>query len=202
LDEVVVDQPRVWQAALETAIELMLAMPEFRAQMSEEHIRETPARFVRSFEEYFAGLTEDPEEVLRRGFAKGDYDEMVLVRDIRFASHCGHHLVPFLGKVHFGYLPARRIVGLSKIPRLIEVYARRPQVQEQLASQIVDTFQKVVQPSGCGVVIEALHLCMAVRGVRKETAITRTTALRGSFKKASVKAEFLNAVADSRGGLL
>lgn len=187
-----------WQKELESAIECMLAGDEFQQQMSEEHIRETPARFVRSFEEYFAGLKEDPEEVLRKGFAAGKYDEMVIVRDIHFASTCAHHLVPFLGHVHFGYLPATQIVGLSKIPRLVEVYARRPQVQEQFASQIVDTFQKIVQPAGCGVVIDGLHLCMAIRGIKKETAITRTTALRGSFKETAVKAEFLGAVGEIR----
>ena len=191
-----------WQSMLGLAIESMVSQPEFRAQMSEEHIRDTPKRFVQSFEEYFSGLKGDPEEILRKGFAPGSYDEMVMVRDIRFASLCAHHLVPFIGKVHFGYLPSRRIVGLSKIPRLVEIYARRPQVQEQLASQIVETFQNVVEPLGCGVVIEALHLCMAIRGVRKETAVTRTTALKGAFKEPSLKAEFLNAVADSHGGLL
>ena len=191
-----------WQQALEEAVAFMLSTPRFVDNMAEEHIKDTPKRFVQSFEEYFSGLNSNPEEILRKGFAPGSYDEMVMVRDIRFASLCAHHLVPFIGKVHFGYLPARRIVGLSKIPRLVEVYARRPQVQEQLASQIVETFQKVVEPLGCGVVIEALHLCMAIRGVRKETAVTRTTALKGAFKEPSLKAEFLNAVADSRGGLL
>lgn len=191
-----------WREALQGAVECMLSQDEFKRQMAEEHIKETPVRFVKSLDEYFWGLKQDPEEILRKGFAPGNYDEMVLVRDIRFASLCAHHLLPFTGRIHFGYLPARRIVGLSKIPRLVEVYARRPQVQEQLASQIVDTFQKVVKPAGCGVVIEALHLCMAIRGVRKETAITRTTALRGIFKDPSTKTEFLNAVADSKRDLL
>jgi len=191
-----------WGADLELAISRMLASPLYAAQMSRDHVRETPMRFVKAFCEYFKGLQEDPVAILKRGFQCREYDEMVVVQDIQFASMCAHHLVPFFGRVHFGYLPNKRIVGLSKIPRLVDVFAHRPQVQEQLTCQVVDTFQKVVKPRGCGVVIEALHLCMAIRGVRKETAVTRTTALRGVFRKVATKAEFLNSVSREIGRLI
>jgi len=190
---------RTWQEALEWAITGMMTASKFSAHISEDHVRDTPKRFVKAFEEYFSGLDQDPEEVLRRGFEVGKYDEMVFVKNISFVSFCAHHLSPFFGKVHFAYLPDKKIVGLSKIPRLIEVYSKRPQVQEQLTAQVVDTFQKVVTPKGCGTVIEALHLCMSIRGVKKDQAITRTTALRGCFKKDSVKREFLDGVKGERG---
>ena len=190
-----------WQEALEWAITGMLTSYEFSNNISSDHRRDTPKRFVKAFEEYFCGLKQDPEEVLHRGFEVGNYDEMVTVKNISFVSFCAHHLVPFAGKVHFAYLPNKQIVGLSKIPRLVEVYAKRPQVQEQLTTQIVDTFQKVVNPRGCGVVIEALHLCMAIRGIKKDQAITRTTALRGCFKKESTKREFLGGIKGENGWL-
>lgn len=183
-----------WQGQLHHAIALMLAEPEFQKSMSVEHVNDTPRRFVEAFQEYFSGLKQNPEEVLRTGFEPGNYDEMIYVRNVRFTSFCAHHLSPFIGKVHFAYLPSRKIIGLSKIPRLIEIYSRRPQVQEKLSAEIVDTFQRIVQPKGCGVVIEAVHLCMTIRGVRKEEAETRTTALTGVFRDSAVKSEFLDGI--------
>lgn len=183
-----------WQEDLTNAVRKMLESNEFRSSIAEEHVRDTPGRFVASLAEYFWGLKQDPKEILARSFSQGTYDEMVTVRDIRFVSFCAHHLVPFLGKVHFAYLPAERIVGLSKIPRLVEVFARRPQVQEKLTVEIADTFQQQLAPRGCGVVVDAVHLCMAIRGVKKEGAVTRTTALRGCFSNGSSKHEFLETV--------
>ena len=188
-----------WQEALEWAITGMLTAQEFSSNIAEGHVRDTPKRVVKAFEEYFSGLRQDPEEILKRGFEVGEYDEMVYVKNISFVSFCAHHLAPFIGKVHFAYLPRTQIVGLSKIPRLVEAYSKRPQVQEKLTAEIVDTFYKVVQPRGCGVVVEALHLCMAIRGVKKDQTITRTTALRGCFKNPETKNEFLDGVKGERG---
>jgi GTP cyclohydrolase IA len=188
-----------WEDNLEYALWQMLVHmcptdPESEVGIGQEHIHGTPKRVVAAFKEYFSGVHQDPEEVLRQGFEPGPYDAMIFVKNIGFTSFCAHHLIPFIGKVHFAYLPAQRIVGLSKIPRLIEVYSHRPQVQENLSTQIVDTFMKVVTPHGCGVVIEAVHMCMSVRGVRKEDAVTRTTALRGAFIRPEVKSEFLDGI--------
>jgi GTP cyclohydrolase IA len=184
----------LWEDALERALSLMLMSMDEKADISVEHTRGTPRRMVAAYKEYFSGLNSDPEEVLRTGFEPGKYDAMIFVKNIGFTSFCAHHLIPFMGKVHFAYLPSQRIVGLSKIPRLIEVYSHRPQVQENLSDQIVDTFMKVVTPHGCGVVIEAVHMCMSIRGVRKEDAVTRTTALRGAFIRPEVKSEFLDGI--------
>ena len=184
-------------AAIET---LLRSLPD--GMIEDEHIRDTPARVCVSFDEYFAGCYQDPTKVLGKRFPSHGYDEMVFVNNIPFVSFCAHHLVPFMGKVHFAYIPKEHIVGLSKIPRLVECFAKRPQVQEKLTQQLVNTFQEVINPKGCGVVIEAFHLCMAIRGIKKEGAYTRTQAIRRCFRKAEVKAEFLDGVSKSRGGEL
>jgi GTP cyclohydrolase I len=157
-----------------------------------EHIAQTPHRFVAAFAELLAGVNEDPAECLRISFEESKYNQMITVENIDFMSVCVHHLLPFYGQVTFAYLPDKRIVGLSKIPRMIDILARRPQVQERLTQQIVDVFQDVVQPLGCGAMIRAWHGCVALRGIKKANARMRTTALRGYFlEQASVKAEFL-----------
>lgn len=181
-----------WKTCIEDGIKGLLENLDGNVHLA--HVKDTPKRVVKAYQEYFEGCKVDPKSVLTTMFVDQDYDEMVEVLDIEFVSYCEHHLVPFLGKVHFAYLPKKKIVGLSKIPRLIDVLAHRPQVQERLSVEIVDTFQEVVQPKGCGVVIEAFHLCMIARGVRKERAYTKTTALRGCFKKSDVKSEFLNSL--------
>jgi len=170
-------------------------------QELEPHVADTPNRVVRMYEdELLMGLGADPASVLSSsitkvtGFPNHQYDQMVIVKDVEFVSWCAHHLLPFIGHVHFAYLPGKKLVGLSKIGRLIDVLSKRPQLQELLTSQIVDVFQKVVQPKGCGACISALHTCMSVRGVKKAQATTITTALRGCFKKPDVKAEFLGYV--------
>jgi GTP cyclohydrolase I len=143
----------------------------------------TPARVAKMYQELFSGADQDPERHLTVTFA-AEHDEMVMVRDIPFASLCEHHLVPFMGKAHVAYIPARdgRITGLSKLARLVEDYARRLQVQERLTTQVADAMQHVLEPRGVLVVVEAEHLCMAMRGVRKPGTLTITSAVRGLFR--------------------
>jgi GTP cyclohydrolase IA len=147
-------------------------------------LRDTPARVARAYAETFAGLWQDPGEVLATTFDE-DHDELVLVKDIPMYSTCEHHLVPFHGAAHIGYIPGDdgRVTGLSKLARLVEVYARRPQVQERMTSQIADALSEVLAPRGVIVVIEAEHLCMAMRGIRKPGASTVTSAVRGLFRE-------------------
>jgi len=183
------------------AVTAMLSDPGIAASISLDHRRDTPSRVVKAFEEYFSGVNQNPGNVLSKGFEEGEYDEMVFVKNISFVSFCAHHLAPFIGKIHFAYLPKGKIVGLSKIPRMIEILTHRPQVQEKLSREICDVFQNYVDPLGCGVVIEALHLCMTIRGARKDGAITRTTCLRGEFKKDKVKSEFLDGIRGEKGWL-
>lgn len=163
---------------------------------SREGLHATPDRVVRSYLEFFSGYLDDPAEMLRRTFEEIDgYDEMVLLRDIDFVSHCEHHMVPIIGKAHVAYLPNHRVVGISKLARVVEGYARRPQIQEQLTSQIAEAIQEVLQPDGVAVVIEAEHLCMTMRGVKKPGSLMVTSAMRGDFKNSHVtRAEFLSLV--------
>ena len=164
-----------------------------------EHIKNTPTRFETAMFELMEGAWEDPAEVLHSGFEETEYDEMIYVNNISFVSLCSHHLLPFIGRVHFAYIPTGKIVGLSKIPRMIEILAKRPQVQERLTVQIVDTFMKEVHPKGCAAVAEAYHMCMAIRGVKKEGAYMKTTALRGVFKsQKETRAEFLDGIKSGR----
>lgn len=169
------------KARVEAAVrELLAAIGE---DPDREGLQETPARVARACEEIFAGMHEDPAEHLRKQFHEADHEEMVIVRDIPFTSMCEHHLLPFNGKAHVAYIPRKgRITGLSKIARCVEGYARRPQVQERLTSQIADAFMEVLQPLGVLVVMEAEHMCMTARGVRKPGATTVTSAVRGTFK--------------------
>lgn len=159
-----------------------------------EGLLETPARVARMYAEVFSGLHTDPAVHLRRTFTQ-THDEMVLVKDIDFASCCEHHLLPFVGKAHVGYLPAGRVVGLSKLARVVDGLARRPQVQERMTEDLADLIMTELQPRGVGVVIEATHMCMSVRGVRKPGAVTVTSALRGLFKtNPTTRAELLSLV--------
>ena len=158
-----------------------------------EGMRETPARVARAFEEWFAGYHDDPEEYLRRTFEEVDgYDEMVTLRDIRFESHCEHHLAPIIGRVHVGYLPTNKVVGISKLARVVEAYARRLQVQEKMNAQIAHCIQKVLEPQGVAVVIEGTHQCMTTRGVHKRGVSMVTSKMLGAFREdARTRAEFL-----------
>ena len=153
----------------------------------------TPDRVVRSFEEFYAGYTSDPVELLQRTFEETDgYDEMVVLRDIRFESHCEHHMVPIIGVAHVGYLPRHRVVGISKLARVVEVYAKRLQIQEKMTAQIANTINDVMQPYGVGVVIEAAHQCMTTRGVHKPGVDMVTSRMLGEFRdNPTTRREFL-----------
>jgi GTP cyclohydrolase IA len=161
---------------------------------SREGLLGTPSRFVRAWEEFFAGYDEDPVEVLQRTFQEtGGYDEMVVLRDIQFFSHCEHHIVPIIGKVHVAYLPANRVVGISKLARVVEIFARRMQIQEKLTAEIATTINQVMQPKGVGVVVEAQHQCMTTRGVQKSEVSMVTSHMLGAFRDDSkTRREFLS----------
>jgi GTP cyclohydrolase I len=170
-----VDQQRI-EAAVR---EILLAVGE---DPDREGLRETPARVARMYAEICSGLHSDPREALRKTFTQ-KYDEMVLVKDIRFASLCEHHLLPFFGKAHIAYLPQGRIVGLSKLARVVEALARRPQVQERMTEELADLLMAELGARGVGVILEATHTCMTIRGVRKPDSICTTSAMRGIFRE-------------------
>jgi GTP cyclohydrolase IA len=154
----------------------------------------TPQRTAQAMTFLTKGYSEDPEKILHDALFDVDYDEMVIVRDIEVFSLCEHHMLPFFGKVHVAYIPKGKVIGLSKIPRLVEVFARRLQVQERLTRQIADSIQDAIEPRGVGVVIEARHLCMMMRGVEKQHSSTVTSAMVGVFQEQNTRAEFLSLV--------
>lgn len=158
-----------------------------------EGLLDTPSRVVRSYEEFFAGYHVDPAQILARTFSEVEgYDEMIVLTDIRFESHCEHHMVPIIGKAHIAYLPDRRVVGISKLARLVEVYAKRLQIQEKMTAQIADTLNEILQPNGVAVVIEAAHQCMTTRGVHKPGVAMVTSRMLGMFREnLSTRQEFL-----------
>ena len=160
---------------------------------SREGLRDTPARVVRAYEEYFAGYSQDPFEILQRTFEEIDgYDEMIVLRDIRFESHCEHHLAPIIGVAHIGYLPTTRVVGISKLARIVEVYAKRLQIQEKMTAQIANIIDEVLKPAGVAVTIEAEHQCMTCRGVHKPGVTMTTSRMLGAFRKdEKTRREFL-----------
>jgi len=166
-----------------------------------EGLRGTPDRVVRSYEEFFAGYADDPVEILQRTFEEVEgYDEMVVLRDIRLESHCEHHMVPIIGKAHVAYLPDKRVVGISKLARIVEVYARRLQIQEKLTAQIANTIQTVLQPRGVAVVIEAAHECMTTRGVHKSGVTMVTSRMLGAFREDPMtRREFLAMIGGPQG---
>ena len=188
------ERPPFDHARAEAAVrELLIAVGE---DPDREGLRDTPGRVARAYEETFAGLYVDPSEVLGRTFNE-EHRELVLVRDIPIYSTCEHHLVPFHGVAHIGYIPGESgtVTGLSKLARLVDLYAKRPQVQERLTSQVADALRDKLQPTGVIVVIECEHLCMAMRGIRKPGAITTTSAVRGSFRaNASTRAEAMRLI--------
>lgn len=172
--------PRPSRAEAEAAVRTLIAWAGDDPRR--EGLHETPGRVVRAYEEFYAGYGEQPDNVLDRVFRDvGGYDDIVLVRDIPFASHCEHHMVPFVGKAHIAYLPHDGVVGLSKLARLIEVYARRLQTQENLTAQIVDALNERLNPRGVAVLLEAEHMCMSMRGVRAHGAATITHRFTGVF---------------------
>jgi len=166
-----------------------------------EGLRDTPARVVRAYEEFFAGYATDPVELLTRSFEETEgYDEMVVLRDIRLESYCEHHMVPIIGRAHVAYLPAGRVVGISKLARVVDAYAKRLQIQEKLTSQIANTINEVLQPKGVAVVIEAAHQCMTTRGVHKHGVAMVTSRMLGAFRDdPSTRREFLAIIGSQRG---
>jgi GTP cyclohydrolase I len=187
---------QVDHARIEAAVrEILCAVGE---NPDREGLLETPSRVARMYEEIFAGLREDPRKHMQKTFAE-KYDEMVLVRDITFASCCEHHLLPFTGKAHVGYLPNGRIVGLSKIARAVDCIARRPQVQERMTEELADLIMSELDARGAGVVIEATHSCMTIRGIRKQGSLCTTSAMRGTYRENSAsRQELLSLIYGSR----
>ena len=166
-----------------------------------EGVLETPARVVSAFEEYFSGYREDPVAVLASTFEEHeDYDEIVVLRDIRFESHCEHHIAPIVGKVHVAYLPRSRVVGISKLARVVDIFARRLQIQEKLTTQIADTINEVLQPRGVAVVIEAEHHCMTTRGIHRPGTLMVTSRMLGAFRaNPTTRREFLAMIGNPTG---
>ncbi|WP_367403183.1 GTP cyclohydrolase I FolE [Kocuria marina] len=183
-----IDQPRIAAAVRE----ILLAVGE---DPDRDGLRDTPARVARAYAEVFAGLHQDPVDLLATSFDIG-HSEMVLVRDIPFYSTCEHHLVPFHGLAHVGYIPGPegKVTGLSKLARLVDLYAKRPQVQERLTTQVVEALSEHLHPAGAIVVIECEHLCMSMRGVRKPGAMTVTSAVRGQLRNPATRAEAMNLI--------
>jgi GTP cyclohydrolase I len=166
---------------------------------SREGLQRTPERFAKAYQYLTKGYKEDPAEVLNGALFTVDYDEMVIVKDIEMFSLCEHHMLPFFGKVHIAYIPKGKVVGLSKLPRLVEVFARRLQVQERLTVEIAEAIQNAIQPLGVGVVIEARHLCMMMRGVEKQHSATVTSSMLGAFRAAQTRQEFLSLIREKNG---
>jgi GTP cyclohydrolase I len=168
-----------------------------------EGLQETPARVARAYEDWFSGYNVDPEEYLQRTFEEVEgYDDMIVLRDIRFESHCEHHLAPIIGRVHVGYLPRNKVVGISKLARVVETFARRLQVQEKMNAQIANCIQKVLEPKGVAVVIEAAHQCMTTRGVHKPGVTMVTSTMHGEFRKNPLtRREFLSVIGNPQSTL-
>ena len=156
-----------------------------------EGLLRTPERFAKAYQYLTKGYNEDPADILHSALYSVDYDEMVIVKDIEMFSLCEHHMLPFFGKVHIAYIPKGKVVGLSKLPRLVEVFARRLQVQERLTVEIAESIQNAIHPLGVGVVIEARHLCMMMRGVEKQHSATVTSSMLGAFRAPQTRQEFL-----------
>jgi GTP cyclohydrolase IA len=171
----------------------------FDADPTRDGLVRTPERVEKSMTFLTKGYNEDPTAILRGALFDVDYDEMVIVKDIEMFSLCEHHMLPFFGRVHVAYIPNGKVIGLSKIPRLVEVFARRLQVQERMTRQIAEAIQDAIHPQGVGVVIEARHLCMMMRGVEKQNSSTATSAMVGVFQKQNTRAEFLSLVRQSSG---
>ena len=191
-DEIIRPSPEEDREAVRTLIRWAGDNPK------REGLIETPDRVVRAYDEWYSGYDEDPIAILSKTFEETNgYDEMIVLRNMRFSSFCEHHMAPIIGKAHVGYLPSRRVVGISKLARLVEVYARRLQIQEKMTAQIADTISEILEPNGVGVVIEAAHQCMTTRGVDKPGSILTTSRMTGAFRNdSSTRREFLAALAN------
>ena len=180
----------------ELARELLVRLGE---EPGREGLINTPQRYAQALQYLTKGYREDPEQILKNALFSVDYDEMVMVKDIEMFSLCEHHLLPFFGKVHVAYIPKGKVIGLSKVPRLVEVFARRLQVQERMTVQIAETIQNSIQPLGVGVVIEARHLCMMMRGVEKQHSSAVTSSMLGAFRAPQTRQEFLSLIGQKNG---
>ncbi|EME70402.1 GTP cyclohydrolase I [Paramagnetospirillum caucaseum] len=196
-------QPRLDKPSREEAEEAVRTLLRWAGDDPDrEGLVGTPDRVVRAYEEFFSGYDQDPTEILHRTFEETDgYDEMVLLRDIRLESHCEHHVVPIIGKAHVAYLPNRRVVGISKLARVVEIYSRRLQIQEKLTAQIANTINDVLQPKGVAVVIEAAHQCMTTRGIHKPGVTMVTSRMLGAFRDdAATRREFMALIHNQHSG--
>ena len=183
------EKAKKFEDAVTTILELIGEDP------NRDGLRKTPHRVYKAFEHLCGGYKMDPKKVLNDALFESSNDEMVLVRDIEFYSMCEHHMLPIIGRVHVAYIPDGKVVGLSKIPRMVNIYARRLQIQEQMTEQIADAILETIQPKGVGVIVEARHMCMEMRGVEKINSITISSALRGLFKSdAKTREEFMSMV--------
>ncbi len=207
-------QPMVVSKPVRRAVDVAEGLDEFSTQemyreilsrLGENPDRDgliaTPARIEKSLAYLTKGYNEDPTRILRGALFDVDYDEMVIVKDVEMFSLCEHHMLPFFGKVHVAYIPKGKVIGLSKIPRLVEVFARRLQVQERLTRQIADAIQDAIRPQGVGVIVEARHLCMMMRGIEKQHSSTVTSAMVGCFRQKETRSEFLSLVRQQNGSL-
>jgi GTP cyclohydrolase IA len=184
-----------YESAKSSILELIKAVGE---DPEREGLRNTPDRVARMYAELLSGYTSEPEKVINGALFNISYDEMVIVRDIEFYSLCEHHMLPFIGRAHVAYIPAGKVIGLSKIPRIVDIFARRLQVQERMTRQIADLIQETLAPQGVAVVVEAMHMCSMMRGVKKHDARMTTSAMHGSFRASlATRQEFLDNI--SRG---
>jgi GTP cyclohydrolase I len=200
-------RPAIVRKAMTTGLENVSTQDMYREIIrrfdedpTRDGLEQTPERVEKALTYLTKGYRENPTEILRDALFDVDYDEMVIVKDIEMFSLCEHHMLPFFGKVHVAYIPNGKVVGLSKIPRLVEVFSRRLQVQERLTQQVADAIQAAIAPQGVGVVIEARHLCMMMRGVEKQHSSTVTSAMVGVFQKQNTRAEFLSLVRERHNG--
>jgi GTP cyclohydrolase IA len=191
-------RPKTSRRAAEQAVRTLLGWAG--EDPNREGLRDTPQRVVDAYRDWFSGYQIDPAAYLRRTFQEvGGYDEMIVLRDISFESHCEHHMAPIIGRVHIGYLPAEKVVGISKLVRVVEGYARRFQVQENLTAQIADCITQVLRPRGVGVVVDAVHECMTTRGVHKRGVSMVTSRMTGTFRSdARTRTEFLSFISIAR----
>jgi GTP cyclohydrolase I len=198
--DAMVKKTRPTQQEAEAAVRTLLAWAG--DDPAREGLRDTPKRVAKAFREYFSGYEEDPAEALTRTFEEvGGYDDLVMLRDIEFNSHCEHHIAPFIGRAHVAYLPSSAIVGISKLARVVDIFARRLQTQETMTAQIAGTIDRALKPRGVAVMIEAVHTCMSMRGIGKRNVATITTQFHGAFKAdPALQARFMELVRSPSGG--
>jgi GTP cyclohydrolase I len=194
------DPPTLTSATFEDLVKEMIV--RLGEDPSREGLARTPNRVVRAFEHLTKGYKEDGEAMLNDALFSVNYDEMVIVKDIEMFSLCEHHMLPFFGKVHVAYIPNGKVIGLSKVPRLVDLFSRRLQIQERLTTQIAETIRKAIEPQGVGVVVEARHLCMMMRGVEKQHSATVTSSMLGCFREdQNTRSEFLSLIHNRANGI-